>query len=644
MESNYNPPTDLPKTDEPVDLLDRSWAVSASQLETFTTCQRKWAWEKVAGFASDETEATLLGGRVHKILEDYLEHGTLPDQSTREGEIATAGLHLLPPPKLPNQRIEFAFKFRSPRGNVYQGRKDFTLLPAAPGDIPLVGDHKTTSDFRWAKSDEDLRTNIQALIYAADELLRARTEAVDLEWIYYRTRGAPQARKTSLRILAEEVDKAFGAAGGIDDAADNLHRVRAVTTKDNILDLPASTDACNLFNRPCPHTFRCNLSPTARLTAVMAQGTTMGNLPLPPATNDLLGRLAAQATNPQAPTGIAPPPAPTALDAMRARMMGAPIQLPLPMGPVAGTPVPSPMPVQLVPPQAPSPAPQETPWNAGPPPAGTWYVDGVTNYYSCTCGAQLTDVALTHYQGVCPQCRTPAQHFPSFLLSAPVNPPEAALPPPVAAPQPTDVRRNTFPLPVEPAPPVAAPQPVPTPVSVPGYTQAFGAPPHIGSVTESTTSPQGVDKPKRHRRTKAEMEAARAAEAAGRQPVASFAERAATPGANDAGPIRLENVAGSHGYTIGRLLIDTLPIGQSCYTAEVEIFAPARAMVKEATGLDDYRLVDFGKGAGLFASAVMNVLENGSWDTVYVDSRSTDAMHAITVLVANAAETFRGAA
>ena len=85
-------------------------------------------------------------------------------------------------------------------------------------------------------------------------------------------------------------------------------------------------------------------------------------------------------------------------------------------------------------------------------------------------------------------------------------------------------------------------------------------------------------------------------------------------------------------------------MGQACHTAEVEIFATARALVKQAYGTDDYRQIDFGKGPGHFASAVQAILDNGSWDTVYVDSRSADAMHAVSILSANADEVYRGMA
>lgn len=630
--------------------VDSDWVLSASQLETFSSCQRKWAWEKIAGFKPGDTTSTALGGRVHKILEDYLNYGILPDQSSREGQIATQGLHLIPQPRTAGMTVEFEFRFQSPRGNMYTGRKDYIVR--TPGAWPVVGDHKTTSDWKWCKDSDDLRTNIQAIIYAADELLRSQGAAVDLEWIYYPTKVKADARKVSLRMLAPEVEQGFQA---IDDLADQIHQVRATIDADHILDLPPTLESCEKYGG-CPHRFRCNFTPQGRLSAVMAsQGkddqSIMSNLPpLPQGSQDLMARLAAQAGQP---TAAAPPSAPSPLDLLRARQPTAaappPAYQPPPSLPSAAAPpqvqqvyqpppppayqpppVAAPPPTGLpsmpgtyagpgmvappppsftpaaAPPQTPALVPPGTP-TAPPPPAGTWYTSQGINLYSCPCGLQVSDGILAtspHGPGKCPNCGTPAQHFPAALYAPQVNPPEQALPPPPNAAQ---------------SPGAAAPPPPPP---------AQAAPPG---------SPQGVEKPKRHRRTKAEMEAARAAEAAGQGPKLTQPDAGGQAAAD-------RGVQACEGRPIGRLLIDTLPVGQACHTAEEAIFAPARAMVKQATGKDDYRQIDFGNGPGVFVSAVMSVLENGSWDTMYVDSRSADAMHAITVLAASSDETYRGMA
>jgi len=46
--------------------------LSASQIQTFTECQRKWAWRVLDGVEEPPNKAAELGGQVHAELEKYL--------------------------------------------------------------------------------------------------------------------------------------------------------------------------------------------------------------------------------------------------------------------------------------------------------------------------------------------------------------------------------------------------------------------------------------------------------------------------------------------------------------------------------------------------------------------------------------------
>jgi hypothetical protein len=97
---------------------------------------------------------------------------------------------------------------------------------------------------------------------------------------------------------------------------------------------------------------------------------------------------------------------------------------------------------------------------------------------------------------------------------------------------------------------------------------------------------------------------------------------------------------------IGLLLIDALPVGGSAPSAEAEVFAPCRQAIKNIHGVDDYRMIDYGKGAGLFGAAVVAQLTQSgkTWDVLYVDSRSTDAANVLSVLTSHARQVIRGMA
>lgn len=132
---------------------------SPSQLKTFRSCPRKWWWEKVAGISQPSTLAQEEGTRIHAMLEDYLLTGRQPTGPL--GQVALAGVPYLPPPPVPRQCVEAGFVWRRPDWPV-QMLGFIDLIEPGQG---RVVDHKTTSDFRYAKGEDELRTDAQSVIY-----------------------------------------------------------------------------------------------------------------------------------------------------------------------------------------------------------------------------------------------------------------------------------------------------------------------------------------------------------------------------------------------------------------------------------------------------------------------------------------------
>jgi hypothetical protein len=151
-----------------------------------------------------------------------------------------------------------------------------------------VADHKTTRDFKWAKTPEDLRDNFQAALYAADAMVRTRSNECDLEWIYYRTSGANRAARVHLRVTRDEIKPAL--ARGI-ALADEMHTIESSGCK--ALDLPPNVDACEAFGG-CEYQSNCNLNANDKYEALMSQATMA----------DFLARMKNKANG----TAINPPP------------------------------------------------------------------------------------------------------------------------------------------------------------------------------------------------------------------------------------------------------------------------------------------------------------------------------------------------
>ena len=176
--------------------------LSASQIETFTNCRRKWGWRYLDGIEEPTNPAAVKGRAVHAVLEQYLSGGQI-DFTTEIGYIAASGLEHLPKPGTPGLLIEQEFHYEGPSGHTYLGYKDLE----EPG---IVTDHKTTSDLRWQKTAEELRDDIQATLYAVDYFRKHPEEPhVGLRWVYYQTKNTKKSAVTHIRVAQPETWQRF---------------------------------------------------------------------------------------------------------------------------------------------------------------------------------------------------------------------------------------------------------------------------------------------------------------------------------------------------------------------------------------------------------------------------------------------------
>ena len=224
--------------------------ISPSQLKTAfhseTGCIRKWAFNKIEGQRSPPTAATTLGTNVHTVAEDYLNLGTVPDLSTKPGKIFASGIHLLPDRKLVTG-VEKNFNLRFNDDVTFHGIVDFT------GD-DFIGDHKTTSNFRYALTPEELVTDYQGVLYgmahATDRNL-GLTDKFKLIWIYYLTRGKPQARRVQIETSRVQLERTYFPLA---EKAEKL--VKLKNTVESALEVEPNYSACGAFGG-CPFRNKC---------------------------------------------------------------------------------------------------------------------------------------------------------------------------------------------------------------------------------------------------------------------------------------------------------------------------------------------------------------------------------------------------
>lgn len=150
---------------------------SASQVELFRSCPRKWYLQYVCGVKGPPTASQDLGTRVHAAFEEYLTTGSLPGSDGKDDEvlaIAQPALRNLPKP---GKDLLVEHEFWLPLGPADDGqggtvdRTMYGLIDLAhardlPQGILTIRDHKTTKDFVWNKTPAELLRNTQANVYA----------------------------------------------------------------------------------------------------------------------------------------------------------------------------------------------------------------------------------------------------------------------------------------------------------------------------------------------------------------------------------------------------------------------------------------------------------------------------------------------
>ncbi len=261
--------------------------VSATQLSNYALCPRKWGYNKLNGLPDKPNKYAERGTAVHKALEDYNE-GLPVDFTTDIGKIISPGLKFLPAPKVAKSEQDFHLETETA---IYVGRMDLSRILVNWSILRIhILDHKTTTDFKWLKTPEQLRKDYQANLYAVAALTLAlqdpkappnatmETIEVQQDWVYYRADPKkPAARKVQLHVLPSGVQarpdkhvrpEHFGVMGHA-ELGERFQEIETLAAElldhhrqgHKAEDLPVDLRGCNAFggchyrNNPCKLTF-----------------------------------------------------------------------------------------------------------------------------------------------------------------------------------------------------------------------------------------------------------------------------------------------------------------------------------------------------------------------------------------------------
>lgn len=251
--------------------------VSASQIKSWRDCKRRWALRSIAKLPQPTSPSQALGIEIDDgQLQPYLRDGRPFDFTKESGYIAASALPYLP--EGGGKEVQKHFILPSPSKQFgYQGYLDLWLptggLPVHEGmpddDSPVVVDFKSTKDFKWALTPEELKTDVQAQLYATWAMFSTGKRKVHLAWIYLLTRGAKKSMRRFVTVDAAHVFEQFKA---IDKDACEMFAVRegcpdvsVESAQDRLIDyaleLPPTPSACGDYGG-CPYQHVCNLSPS----------------------------------------------------------------------------------------------------------------------------------------------------------------------------------------------------------------------------------------------------------------------------------------------------------------------------------------------------------------------------------------------
>lgn len=288
--------------------------LSATQIETWNLCHRKWWLSKVRKLPQPRRGSQVFGTVLHAVAERYLnadDRGYDPktgkpvdlfpegwhiaksrfsgDEEEEEGECSLAEQDIIK--RLIPRAIEEGVLERRP-GRAVEAQFRRTIIhlgcPECDGHnkkcetcggdgkgthfqitgfIDLcyrdeVQDHKTTKSMRWAKSRDALRQNPQMLIYAKmliediKEQGGAIPEEITLRHnVYVKDPDDLRIRKTEVVVSVEQIENHWKQIVQDCDLMDRIRR--RAETWDDIPDPPDPSASCNAFGG-CPYRSICS--------------------------------------------------------------------------------------------------------------------------------------------------------------------------------------------------------------------------------------------------------------------------------------------------------------------------------------------------------------------------------------------------
>jgi hypothetical protein len=209
--------------------------VSASAIQTFVDCRRKYFAQYVLGIKAPPKPSQEEGTRLHEQMEKYALFGDKPQHPS----CRLAMEYIQTKAQRPLIQTESALE--DPKLLLADVRvKGFIDYYDPTDEIrPFIRDYKSCNGFRYIKTEDELARNIQALVYMGWAMLRhPKAKSCQFEHLYLSTakdsktsRPKPGVRQTRIELSREEIEKALRS---IEEIVDEMKAVVGATELDHV--------------------------------------------------------------------------------------------------------------------------------------------------------------------------------------------------------------------------------------------------------------------------------------------------------------------------------------------------------------------------------------------------------------------------
>ena len=200
------------------------------------------------------------GTDIHKEVETYLKTGIVRDafyDKLNYRPYVESMIPHLPPPKLESTLLEQGMSLVTPHGPKWKGYIDLATFHKEPF---RVIDYKSTSNFRYAKTPEEVRHMIQPISYAKWVFEKlSDVDKLEIGLLYVKTEAKKVVKKPQTKLVTTVVDRAH-VTEVWDKEMETVKEMIVASKALSADDLPPTVTSCGMYPpNGCEFLPRCSV-------------------------------------------------------------------------------------------------------------------------------------------------------------------------------------------------------------------------------------------------------------------------------------------------------------------------------------------------------------------------------------------------